>query len=172
MTPPVAPEAGPFALPRDQLGPGPGFCCALLKTLHQLTFSLSPSFPIRVLHQLLSSTLSHKHGKTTTACYTNWFPTTYGTHNSTFMHTHMHIIVSRCRRLCIIAVSQRMSKICQQSFGSLWIHGSLDGGQSQEVKCPEHPSDRTRRCLLGSRGIKNFTEYMQHCKKIFFISTW
>lgn len=30
MTPPVAPEAGPSALPRDQLGPGPGVCCAPL----------------------------------------------------------------------------------------------------------------------------------------------
>lgn len=30
MTPPVAPEAGPSALPRDQLGPRPGVCCAPL----------------------------------------------------------------------------------------------------------------------------------------------
>lgn len=41
MTPPVAPKAGPFALPRDQLGPGPIVCCAPFKNPYQLTLLLS-----------------------------------------------------------------------------------------------------------------------------------
>lgn len=43
MTPPVAPKAGPFALPRDQLGPGPNVCCAPFKNPYQLP--LSSYFP-------------------------------------------------------------------------------------------------------------------------------
>lgn len=80
MTPPVAPKAGPFALPRDQLGPGPIVCCALFENPYQLTLLLSlPSFsPTHALplHPIVTVSANLNHQIFHTFLYLNLFSTT------------------------------------------------------------------------------------------------
>lgn len=58
MTPPVAPEAGPSALPRDQLGPGPASAVPHYKSLPTFSLTVASLFLPHVSF-ICTSTFSH-----------------------------------------------------------------------------------------------------------------
>lgn len=94
MTPPVAPKAGPSALPRDQLGPGPIVCCAPFKNPYQLTLLLSlPSFsPTRALplHPIVTVSANLKHWIFHTFFYLNLYSTTIFNFNIVWWVLKLH----------------------------------------------------------------------------------
>lgn len=139
MTPPVAPEAEPFALPWDQLGPGSSVCCAHYKPLPTYfltvtsffshTCSSAPFFLICPTTVSSHTFICYKNQSHTVETHTHFVKSTDTIYHH--MCTHMNIAcVTFSRSLCVTMVRWRMSRIGPQSFGSVWILLSLVARQS------------------------------------------